>query len=170
MILNSKQMLTELVSTDLFLFLSRLILGSVMIRYGFPKIKNLKENAKDFSKMGFKPGILWGTPMALLEFFGGIGMILGIYPEIAALLFGFMMLVGTIWKIKIKKSYGTISYDMSLFILSGNVIFFGSGEFNLFNYQIPQLQYGMLLGAVLFAFIMAFLPEILGEKYRKWKA
>lgn len=163
-------MLNDPISSDIFLFLTRLVLGSVMIRYGFPKIKDLKDNAKDFSKMGFKPGILWGTPMALLEFFGGIGIILGIYPELFALLFGFMMLVGAIWKTKIKKSYGTISYDMALFILCGNVIFFGAGEFDLMNFQVPALQYGMLLIAVLVALALAFLPEILGEKYRKWKA
>jgi uncharacterized membrane protein YphA (DoxX/SURF4 family) len=163
-------MLYEVVSTDWFLFLSRLILGSVMLRYGIPKIKDLKENAKDFSKMGFKPGLLWGTPMALLESFGGAAMIIGLVPELIAVLFGFMMLVGTIWKTKIKKSYGTISYDMALFVLCGNVIFFGAGNLAFYNFDLPILQYCMFLGALIAALVLAFLPNILGKKYRNWKA
>lgn len=140
-----------------------------MLRYGIPKIKDLKENAKDFSNMGFKPGLLWGTPMALLESFGGAAMILGFAPKVIAMLFGFMMLVGSIWKSKKGKSYGTISYDLVLFIQCMIVLFFGAGYYSLYQVEVPALQWGMLLGAIVAGAVLAFLPEILGEKYRKWK-
>jgi hypothetical protein len=51
----------------------RIILGAMLIVHGWPKIKDLRQNASNFSGMGFKPGWLWGTIAALLEFFGGVG-------------------------------------------------------------------------------------------------
>jgi uncharacterized membrane protein YphA (DoxX/SURF4 family) len=47
--------------------------------------------------MGFKPGMLWGTLIALVEFVGGIAIFLGIYAEFAAALFAYQMMVGTFW-------------------------------------------------------------------------
>jgi putative oxidoreductase len=99
------------------LFLARLSVGAVFIYYGWLKIKNLKANATDFIKMGFKPGWLFGTPVALLEFFGGILLILGVATSAFATLFALMMLVGTIWKVKVKKGFSQWSYDILIFTL-----------------------------------------------------
>ena len=101
------------------LFLVRLIVGIVMIYYGWPKIKDMKKNANDFVGMGFKPGWFWGTIVALVEFVGGIALIAGVYVWLVASLFGFRMIVGTIWKItKVKKPFPDYSYDLSLLALT----------------------------------------------------
>jgi len=119
--------------TDATLLIVRLVLGAVMVYYGLPKIKDLAKNAKDFKKMGFGHGMFWGTIVAVLEFFGGIAIVVGIYPLVVAFLFGFQMIVGTVWKItKVKKPFPDWSYDIILLALTLVLLAFGTGSYILF--------------------------------------
>lgn len=148
----------------------RVVLGGVMIYYGFPKIKNLRSNANDFVGMGFKPGWLWGTICAFVEFFGGIAMLLGFFAEIAAALYVFKMLIGTIWKLKIKKPFTDYSYDIQLLALCLVIMAFGPGVYALVALGSLSflLSWDIAVVAVLLAIIFAHLPELLGERYRRW--
>lgn len=112
---------------DLLLFFVRVVLGIVMIYYGLPKIRDLKKNAEDFVGMGFRPGFFWGTVIAVIEFFGGIAMILGFYTGVAASLFGVEMALGAFWKMRRKKPFTDYSYDVLLLALSAVVLVFGAG-------------------------------------------
>lgn len=115
------------------LFFARVVLGAVMIYYGWPKIKGLKKNGEDFVGMGFRPGIFWGTIVAFLEFFGGILVVLGAYSSVVALLFSFEMLLGATWKIiKAKKKFPDYSYDIVLLALALVIAGFGQGLFAIF--------------------------------------
>ena len=109
----------------------RTVLAGVMIYYGWPKIRDPAANANDFVRMGFKPGMFWGTLIAVVEFFGGIAILLGLYAELAAALFAFQMMVGTFWKLKIKKPFSDYSYDIQLFALCLVLIFQGAGTYAL---------------------------------------
>lgn len=113
--------------SEFILLLVRIVLGVVMVYYGTNKINDLKSNANDFEDMGFKPGIFWGTIVAFVEFFGGVFIILGILPELFALLFGFQMLLGTFWKIKVGKPFTDWSYDIQLLVMALVVVCIGSG-------------------------------------------
>jgi len=113
------------------LLLVRLVLAIVMIYYGWPKIRDLASNANDFVQMGFKPGILWGTLIAVVEFFGGVAIFVGLYAELAAALFAFQMIVGTFWKLKIGKPFTDYSYDIQLFALCLVVMSQGAGAYAL---------------------------------------
>lgn len=46
--------------SDLAILIPRVFLGVVFFYHGWPKIKDLRANARDFEAMGFKPGWLWG--------------------------------------------------------------------------------------------------------------
>ena len=113
------------------LLIVRLIVGVVMVNYGWPKIKDIKANAKDFVKMGFKPGWLFGTPIALLEFFGGYMVILGFGARIAVFFFALEMVTGTIWKIKTKLPFSNYSYDLLLLAHCLVILSVGVGIFAL---------------------------------------
>ena len=41
---------------DIVLLIVRVVLGAIMIYYGWPKLKDPAKNARDFASMGFKPG------------------------------------------------------------------------------------------------------------------
>jgi hypothetical protein len=51
--------------------------------------------ARDFDGDGFKPGWVFGSPVLLAEFFGGILVRLGAYMWVAAAAFGFEMRLGS---------------------------------------------------------------------------
>jgi uncharacterized membrane protein YphA (DoxX/SURF4 family) len=113
------------------LLLVRVVLAVVMIYYGWPKVRDPASNAKEFVQMGFNPGIFWGTLIAVVEFFGGIAIGLGLYAQLAAALFAFQMMVGTFWKLKIKKPFSDYSYDIQLFALCLVVMSQGAGAYTL---------------------------------------
>ncbi|MEX2515105.1 MAG: DoxX family membrane protein [Candidatus Paceibacterota bacterium] len=116
--------------TDTILLLLRVIAGSVMIYYGWPKIKDLRKNTKDFEEMGFKPGWLHGSIVAAVEFLGGLGILLGILTWIPAAAFGFEMLLGAGWKItKTDKPFTDWSYDLLLLALMLVLLAFGPGAY-----------------------------------------
>jgi putative oxidoreductase len=117
------------IGADWILLLLRVILAVVMIYYGLPKVRNLRSNADDFVQMGFKPGMFWGTLIAVVEFFGGLAILFGAYAELAAALFAFQMMVGTFWKLKIRKEFTDYSYDIQLFGLCLVVMWQSAGAY-----------------------------------------
>ena len=101
-----------------------------MVYYGWPKIKNLKSNAADFVSMGFRPGWLWGTLIAFVEFFGGLLIIIGSYFNYVLILLGIQMLLGTIWKItKTKKPFTDWSYDLLILAVVLLLLLTGPGTY-----------------------------------------
>ncbi len=98
-------------------FILRIVLGLVFVAHGWPKIKNLRETQTNFGAMGFKPGVLWGTVVAVLEFFGGIAIILGLFTQAIALFIAFEMLIAFLWKLK--KGQGLVGgYELDLILLA----------------------------------------------------
>jgi putative oxidoreductase len=138
------------------LLIARVILAVVMIHYGWPKVRDLKSNANDFVQMGFKPGILWGTLIALVEFLGGIAMLLGLYAELAAALFAFEMMVGAFWKLRIKKPFADYSYDLQLLALCLLVMSLGAGAYALQAFPaVVLLRWDVAAAALLAALLFA---------------
>jgi len=154
---------------DIIMVIVRLTLGTIMVYHGWPKVQNLKRNARDFEGKGFAPGLLWGTIVGLVEFVGGITILVGVYPEIGAGLFAFQMLVGTIWKLKKRKPFIDYSYDIQLLalclVLSGlgpdSHVFVTLGPVLLLNWSVA-------LAAVVAAIAMVYLPGILGLPEGRW--
>jgi putative oxidoreductase len=115
---------------DLVLLVIRLILGSVMVYYGWPKIQNLKKNSKAMEKMGYKPGWLFGLLNATLEFFGGLAIISGVLAWLAALGFGIQMVLGVFYKTtKTNKPFSDWSYDLLCLAACLAILAFGTGRF-----------------------------------------
>ena len=124
-----------LVFSDWSLLLLRLVLGFIFILHGWPKIKNLKVNAQNFEMMGFKPGAFWGTIVAVVEFFGGLFMVLGLATQLAALLIAADMAVATIWIIKRgQKFIGGFEFDLLLAAAGLALATLGAGLYSLDNF------------------------------------
>ena len=133
----------------MLLFL-RVVTGVVLIYFGWPKARSLKSNAATFSEIGFHPGILWGTIVAIVEFLGGIAMIAGVYAELAASLFGFQMIVGTFWKLKTRKPFTDYSYDLLLLALCVAVMALGAGGYAVAPFDARVLlRWDIAVAAVL---------------------
>lgn len=144
------------IGAEWILLLLRAILAVVMIHYGLPKVRNLRSNADDFVQMGFKPGMFWGTLIAVVEFFGGLAILLGTYAELAAALFAFQMLVGTFWKLKIRKGFADYSYDIQLFALCLVVMWQGAGAYAVAPFPgAIFLRWDVAVAAVVGAWLFA---------------
>lgn len=105
---------------DWALFALRIILGIILLVHGLPKIRDLKGTAKSFKKMGFRPGFLWGRIVAVLEFGGGILLILGFFSQIISLILFIQFLVILIVVKKNARFKGEVEFD--LLILAGLLV------------------------------------------------
>jgi len=114
------------VYSTLALFITRIILGAVFIAHGLPKIKNFKTTNEWFASIGLKPGALWGTPVMILEVFGGIAIILGFLVQPLAILFAIGMLIGIFWKMHqgMKLING---YEIDLVLLALSIVLATNG-------------------------------------------
>jgi putative oxidoreductase len=117
---------------DVVLLVVRVIMGVTLVYYGWPKIRDPKKNAADFEKIGFRPGWLWGTLILLVEFGGGLAILLGVYAWVAAALLACHMATGTVWKItKARKPFTDWSYDLLLLALALILLATGPGAYRL---------------------------------------
>lgn len=119
-----------LVFGDWGILIARVILGLVLVIHGWPKIKNLKGTAEWMGQM-FKPGILWATVVALIEFVGGLLLIFGFLTQIVAALVAIEFVVIIL---RVKWSKGFVGgYEFDLLILATAIFLatVGGGIFNL---------------------------------------
>src|SRR5579862_5237082 len=104
----------------------RIALGAVLIVHGWPKIKDLKQNAKNFEGMGFRPGNLFGSAAAFLEFFGGIALLFGLFVLPVSILFILEFVVILLWRFA-KKMPFVGGWEIDLLILAGLIVLFSLG-------------------------------------------
>jgi len=114
------------------LLILRIAVGATFLAHGWPKIKNLKATQENFGNMGFKPGKLWGTIAAVLEFVGGIFLIAGFFTMLVALLFVGEFFVITIWQIRRgAKFYEGWEIDTLIFAIVIMLFAVGAGPYSL---------------------------------------
>ena len=111
----------------------RLAIGGLFIIHGYPKLgaQQRKQGAEWMKSMGLPGGfILFG---GVVEFFGGIAILLGVFTSIIALLFAVWML-STTWlaagKMK-KKFVGGYELDIILLLASLAMAAIGGGIFSI---------------------------------------
>ena len=120
--------------SDWALLILRLILGGILIVHGYPKLRDWKKNADWFQSIGFKPGWLWGTVAGLLEFFGGILLVLGWRTRLIALAFVLHFIVILIWMFSRRTPMsGQFGWEFDLVILGAmlTLLTVGGGMYSL---------------------------------------
>ncbi len=121
-------------------FFLRLGVGVIMLVHGAQKLfgawggPGLKGFSQMLASMGLKPALAWAVLVALVEFAGGIFLILGIMTRLSALLIGIVMLVaifGVHWSGGFLAARGGFEYP--LMILAGCIclLFTGGGRASL---------------------------------------
>jgi putative oxidoreductase len=116
---------------DLASIILRLAIGSAFTIHGYPKLKQNEQGKGWMKSMGLPVGLI---PFAgVVEFFGGLGLLLGILTPIIAVLAALWM-VSTTWLsvTKIKKKYqGGLEVDITLLLASLALAFLGGGTFSI---------------------------------------
>ncbi|MBI2850323.1 MAG: DoxX family protein [Chloroflexi bacterium] len=70
--------------TGLALLAIRIGVGIELVVHGWPKLKNPAGTAGFFGQIGMKPALFWAWIAALVEFLGGIALIIGLLTRPAA--------------------------------------------------------------------------------------
>ena len=103
------------------LVLLRVVYGALFFIHGVPKLKNLKGTNAWFDSVGFKPGVFWGTLVALLEVVGGAFLVFGLWVQPIALLLVIQMVVGTFWKISQKQKFAG-GWELDLILAAAGLV------------------------------------------------
>jgi len=136
-------MLTKLsnkVVSDISLFVIRLILGVIFIAHGYPKlfVWGIPGVTQFFSQLGIPFPGFFAVIVSLVEFFGGIALILGILSRWVGLLIAINMIGATLFaKLKVgliapfdKPGVG-FELDLALFGCALAILVFGPGAISV---------------------------------------
>lgn len=114
--------------------LLRVVVGVTMMMHGYPKLKNPQQTIQWTKGLGVP---VVATYLAIiLEFFGGIGLVIGFLVPVVAFFLALEMIGNTLLKrVKMKAPYlmGEHSYeiDITYLLLSITLLMLGAGAFSL---------------------------------------
>lgn len=114
-------------NADLGMLLIRLGLAAVFIVHGWMKLGAMDATIGFFATLGLPAALAWAV--ALIEFVGGIAMLLGVYTCVAGGLLAAVML-GAIIVVKGTMGFaGGYEFDVMLMLAALGVAFAGPGKY-----------------------------------------
>lgn len=130
-------MFESLLNPPLAHFFLRVVLGVLMVAHGYPKLfksGGFSGFAGWLDSLGMKPGKFWALVVGIVEFFGGIFIILGLWVQLVGLLFAIQMLVAMIkvkwWKVGLT-AQGGWELDLIYFVAALALVLMGPGFYAL---------------------------------------
>lgn len=103
------------------IFILRVIFSAILIPHGWSKLKDLNGTAEWMGSAGFRPGKLWAPVVGLLEFIGGLFLILGFFVQIVSAFLAIQFITIIIWKIKNKQKL-VGGYELDLLALGVSLL------------------------------------------------
>src|SRR5437879_9766680 len=118
---------------DIASTIGRIALGALFIVHGWPKVKDPKSTIAFVKGTGFPGGVAFAVLFTLLEFFGGIALILGFLTQIVAPLIVLELVATTIFaKAKLgKKLVLGCALDIAYSVLALMPTVLGAGAWSV---------------------------------------
>ncbi len=114
-------------------FFLRVAVGVVFVIHGAQKLfgafggPGLKGFSGMIGGMGLRPAMAWATAVALIEFVGGIFLVLGFMTRLSALLIGVVMAVAVIF-VHLSDGFFAFEYPLVLFAACLCLLLTGGGR------------------------------------------
>lgn len=130
---------TGAVSLGISCLVLRVVLGLIMIPHGMQKLfgafggPGLEGTAAFFATIGLTPGSFWAWVAALVEFGGGILLVVGLLTRVAAFLVAAQM-AAAILKTHVPKffvSEGGMEFPLALAAMAVSVLLLGAGPLSV---------------------------------------
>lgn len=119
---------------DIGLLALRITVGIIFIYSGWSKLTNIDSVIGMFDGMGFPVAAFWAYLVAIVEFLGGLAVLLGVYTRNAALLLAVIMVVALL----VAHTSGPFKSAIpALSLLGGSLALWGvgSGKYRLMPKQ-----------------------------------
>lgn len=116
--------------SDLGLLLLRIGVGVIFIVAGWGKLTGIEGVTGFFGDIGIPMPFIMAWVVALVEFFGGIMVLLGAYTKIPYLLLAFTMLVA-IFLVQLPDGFGALRLELMLMLASLALFFTGNGNYSV---------------------------------------
>lgn len=110
----------------------RFALGAVLVAHGYKKLVGDKSGfASYLESLKFWPGKFWAWLVTLVEFVGGILLILGLWMQLAALVLAVQFLVIVFYVQRGKSFMGGWEFDFLIFMSLLALLILGPGALSL---------------------------------------
>lgn len=116
--------------SDFALLLLRLGVGIIFIVSGWGKLTGIEGVTGFFGNIGVPMPFIMAWVVALVEFFGGIMVLLGAYAKIPYLLLAIIMVVA-IFLVKLDQGFSASRLELMLLLSSLALFFMGSGNYSV---------------------------------------
>lgn len=115
---------------DVAHLLLRIGVGVIFIIAGWGKLTGIEGTQGFFGNIGIPLPALMAWVVAIVEFFGGLMILLGAYIRIPALLMAVIMVVA-ILTTKLDGDFSAARVDFLLLLMSGALFLLGSGKYSI---------------------------------------
>lgn len=110
----------------------RAVLGVAFMLHGYPKLfGGFRATTQFFSSAGIKPAKFWVAVVGIVELFGGIALLLGLFTQVAALLIAINM-TGALLLVKRKQGFvGGYELDLAFLAMALTLLLLGPGFWSI---------------------------------------
>ena len=118
----------------------RIVLGGILIPHGMQKLfgtfggMGLEKNAALFDKIGYSPGVFWGTLVGCTELIGGVLLVLGLFARPAAFAIVIFMINGVYFTSKTGGFFWTArgsEFPILILVVAFYVLIRGAGPWSI---------------------------------------
>jgi putative oxidoreductase len=123
-------------SPDWALVFIRLAIGTVFVVHGWPKISDLAMPIGMAEKLGYQPATFFGVALAVIEFGGGLLLLLGLATRVAAPLIAVTQIIAVKevhWRCGYGGAEDCTGYEFNFVLLCGLVALMlaGAGAYSV---------------------------------------
>lgn len=105
----------------------RLVMGVILVVSGYGKLMAMAGTAAYFTKQGFPIPVVTAWFIALLEFFGGLALVLGLFVRYLGILYTIEFIVAAVWVKFPGVGYLPTRLDLMLIAAAAALYFLGAG-------------------------------------------